>query len=105
MHNHDLISKFRIFENNSAAASDTMSEVENYLNVYTSGPLTKAEVLNRFANGQSVDPEFAKQFRIKRLGKDKDDIFWKAGKIHGLENLAFVDDEALAASGGDPMNL
>jgi len=39
------------------------------------------------------------------LGKDKDDIFWSIGKIHGLENLANVDDDKLCATGGDPMQL
>jgi len=51
-----------MFDSNSAMATDSLSEVENYLNVYTSGPLTKAEVLNRFADGQYVDPEFANKF-------------------------------------------
>ena len=48
--NHDLISKFRFFENGPATA-DARSEVEQYLDVYTSGPLTKAEMLNRIAEG------------------------------------------------------
>ena len=39
-------------------------------------PLTKAELLNRIADGLPVDPNFAKKFRIKRAGKDKNDIFW-----------------------------
>jgi len=29
------------------------------------------------------------------MGKDKNDIFWNFGKIHGLENLAFVDDKEI----------
>jgi hypothetical protein len=48
----------------------------DYLDLYTSGPLTKAELLNRIADGLPVDPNFAKKFRIKRAGKDKNDIFW-----------------------------
>lgn len=104
LNNHDLISKFRFFENGEAAA-DARSEVEQYLDLYSSGPLTKAEMLNRLAEGKPVDPNFAKRFKIKRMGKDKDDIFWSLGKIHGLEYLAFVDPEKLAASGGDPIRI
>lgn len=42
-----------------------------------------------------MDPNFAKKFRIKRKGKDKNDIFWTLGKIHGLENLAFATPEEI----------
>jgi hypothetical protein len=37
--------------------------------------------------------DIANKYRIKRMGKDKDPIFWTIGKIHGLENLAFCDPE------------
>lgn len=40
-----------------------------------------------------------------KLGKDKDDIFWKFGKIHGLENIAFVDPKDLEAAAGNPVRL
>jgi hypothetical protein len=54
LNNHDLISKFRFFEDGVASA-DAKQEVEKYLDIYTSGPLTKAEMLNRFAEGKPVD--------------------------------------------------
>ena len=60
-------------------------------------------MLNRIADGRGVDENFAKKFKIKRMGKDKDDIFWQIGKIHGLENLAYVSDEDLAACQGNPI--
>ena len=101
MNNQDLISKFRFFENGGAAA-DAKEDIQNYLDVYTSGPLTKAEMLNRINDGRAVDPEFAKQFKVKRAGKDKDDMFWSFGKIHGLENIAFLDDKELLATNGNP---
>ena len=105
LNNHDLISKFRIFEEGSVAHADSQSQVESYLDIYSSGPLTKAEMLNRIAEGKPVDENFAKKFQIKRAGKDKNDIFWQLGKIHGLENTAFVSKEDLKACGGDPMAL
>jgi hypothetical protein len=45
------------------------------------------------ADGLPVDPLFASKFKIKRKGKDKDDIFWSLGKVHGIENIAFLTDE------------
>lgn len=57
------------------------------------------------ADGRSVDPEFARKFQIKRMGKDKDDIFWAIGKIHGLENIGLVDVEEIKKCKGDPMKL
>jgi len=53
--------------------------------------------------GKNVD--FSKMFRVKRLGKDLDDIFWSYGKIHGLENVAFVDSEKLKTTNGNPVKL
>jgi len=101
LNNQDLISKFRFFENGGAQA-DAKDQMQNYLDVYTSGPLTKAEMLNRIADGREVDADFANKFQVKRMGKDKDDLFWSFGKIHGLENLAFVDEEKLMATNGNP---
>lgn len=102
--NHDLISKFRIFESGVGHA-DSQQEVEDYLDIYTSGPLTKAEMLNRIADGRKVDAAFQKRFQFKREGRDKDDIFWSYGKIHGLENLALCDPEELKQADGDPIAL
>jgi len=62
-------------------------------------------MLNRIAEGRSVDPDFMRRYKIKRMGKDKDDIFWQLGKIHGLENLALVPDEDLESAAGNPMIL
>lgn len=104
LNNHDLISKFRFFENGPAQA-DSEKAVEQYLDLYHSGPLTKAELLNRFAEGKSVDENFAKNFKIRRAGKDKDDIFWNFGKIHGLENIVLCDLEEVKKVVGDPIAL
>lgn len=41
------------------------------------------------------DP-FLKNKTAKRIGKDKDDIFYLFGKIHGLENIVFVPEEKLS---------
>jgi hypothetical protein len=39
------------------------------------------------------------------MGKDKNDVFWQLGKIHGLENLAFVSDAEIEACNGNPQRL
>jgi len=62
-------------------------------------------MLNRIAEGKPVDENFSKKFQIKRAGKDKNDIFWQIGKIHGIENTAFCDLEELKKTGGDPMAI
>lgn len=62
-------------------------------------------MLNRIAEGRGVDQEFAKKFSIKRAGKDRDEIFWTLGKIHGLENLAHVSMEDLLATEGNPQKV
>jgi hypothetical protein len=62
-------------------------------------------MLNRIADGRDVNSDFSRKFKIKRMGKDKDDIFWQIGKIHGLENLAYVSDEDIAAANGNPIIL
>ena len=58
LNNHDLISKFRFFEGDRAYA-DSESQVQEYLDVYTTGPLTKVGLLDRLADGQDIDPEYA----------------------------------------------
>lgn len=85
------------------AAADAKHSVEDYLDLYQSGPLTKADLLNRIADGREVDSDFAKKFRIKRNGKDKDNLFWAFGKIHGLENLALLTEEEIKSCKGNPV--
>ncbi len=44
-------------------------------------------------------------FQVKRQGKDKDDIFWSFGKIHGLENIAFADPLEVQETNGNPVKI
>lgn len=99
-----MISKFRFFEN-AETSNDAQAEINNYLNVYSSQPLTKADLLNKIADGEPVDPNYASKFKIKRMGKDKDDIFWSLGKIHGSENLAYASLDDFQSCQGDPFRL
>jgi hypothetical protein len=107
LHNQDLISRFRFFENGSAEAlADAREDVRSYLEKYTQGPPTKAELLERIADGKPVDQEpLLQRYQIRRTGKDKDDLFWKLGKVHGIEYIAFCSEEELKSTGGDPIKL
>jgi hypothetical protein len=56
-----LISKFRFFENGSASA-DAKDQIESYIDEYTCGPLSKAELLNRIAEGRDINSSLASKF-------------------------------------------
>lgn len=49
--------------------------------------------------------DLTKLFRVKRAGKDKDEMFWTFGKIHGLENIAFADPEEIKKTNGNPVKI
>jgi hypothetical protein len=107
LHNQDLIARFRFFENGGAEAQgDAQSDLKAYLDKYTSGPPTKAEMLNRIAEGQPIEESgLLDRYKIKRLGKDKDDVYWQLGKIHGIEYISWCTEEELQQTGGDPIKL
>ena len=42
--------------------ADTRQEVDSYLDMYETGPLTKASMLQRMNNGKGVDPQFSSKF-------------------------------------------
>jgi hypothetical protein len=63
----------------------------NYLHEYSDKPLVKDELIERLKEMEKK----GHKMRVRRMGKDSDEIFWFFGKIHGLENIAFVEDEKL----------
>ena len=75
----------------------------DYLSLYSTDPMTKTEMLDSLALKAFQDYDVSKLFRVKRMGKDKDNLFWTFGKIHGLENIAFVSEEELKATNGNPV--
>lgn len=60
----------------------TKSELAEYMELDTQRKIQKGEL-------QGKDKS------IRREGRDSSDIFWTLGKIHGLENIIFVDPEDL----------
>ena len=96
----DLVGRFRIFENESTGPS-TEQNLINYLHEYSDRPFVKDELLARLDEMQKK----GRRMRIRRMGKDLDDIYWSIGKIYGLENIAYVDDKELLTHGRDPIKL
>jgi hypothetical protein len=85
----DVVSRFRLFE--TIEQPNPKGSIANYLTNYGSEPLTKSEMASNLMLHTLKEVDASKHFRVARKGKDKDDFFWSFGKIHGLENLAFVD--------------
>ena len=94
----DLIGRFRMFADPIPGQSAEQSLV-NYLHEYSDKPFVKDELMERLAEMQKK----GHKMRIRRMGKDKDDFFWAFGKIHGLENIIYVDKEDLMKVAGDPI--
>lgn len=99
----DVVSKFRMFENFEHESSK--ADIANYLSVYGTQPLTKTEMMDNIALHALKEFDLGKMFQVKRAGKDKDDLFWSFGKIHGLENIAFADPNEVLASAGNPVKI
>lgn len=64
--------------------------------------MTKSGLLEYTQQQQNGIPEGK---RVKRMGRDKDDVFWAIGKVHGLENIAYLSEEQLEEIGDDPIKL
>ena len=77
----------------------------NYLSVYSNDPLSKDELVNHMFEQIMKRYDITEKFRIKRQGKDADDFYWMFEKIHGLENLAFVDPEKILEAKGNPVAI
>ena len=101
----DLVGRFRLFENDGSNAKSTEDDIVGYLASYSSEALTEPELVNHMMKHISKQVNLAKLFQIKRSGKDLDSLYWSFGKIHGLENIAFVDEKQLEATKGNPVAI
>jgi hypothetical protein len=100
MSSTDLVGRFRLFEEGAPVVSAEQNLV-NYLHEYSDRPFVKDELLARLEDLQKK----GLKMRIRRMGKDLDDLYWTFGKIHGLENIAFAEEADLKATNGDPIAL
>lgn len=99
----DLVSRFRLFDNKKINSEE--DRLLDHLSMYDKDPLSKPELLEHMVKRISENTDLTKIFKVKRLGKDENPIFWSFGKIHGLENIAFCDDKALQEAVGNPYKL
>ena len=67
--------------------------------------MTKKELVDHMMKKISKKVDLGEKFRIKRMGKDLNDVYYTFGKVHGLENIAFVDEEKLKATAGNPVAI
>lgn len=105
----DMVGRFRVFDRSAEAegqvSSKTEEEILDYLSLHAKEPLTKKELVEHMMKKINKNVDFSDIFQVKRSGKDENDIYWSFGKIHGLENIAFVDDEKLKQIKGNPVTL
>ena len=97
----DLVSRFRVFEDSDETGATFTKGLHSDLS--RSLPLTEKELLEYKINNEADMEAFAKKWRVKRLGKDENDLYWALSKVHGLENIAFADPEKLKKAGGNPL--
>jgi hypothetical protein len=98
-----MVGKFRMFEN--IDLPDSKDALAGYLAINTTQPLTKNEMMEYIALKSFEKGDMSKLFRVKRCGKDRDEMFWSFGKIHGLENIAFADPAEVKATNGNPVKI
>jgi len=92
-----------MFEN--VEVLDTKSDIASYLAINTTTPLTKNELMDFIGLQALKQVDLSKLFKVKVAGKDRDPMFWSFGKIHGLENIAYVDPEEVKATDGNPVKI
>jgi hypothetical protein len=100
----DYVSRFRIFEDVKPTPG-SKEKLLDYLATYSADPLSEPELVDHLMEKITKDFDISELFQVKRVGKDADEIFYRFGKIHGLENIAFIDDEALESTNGNPVAL
>jgi hypothetical protein len=97
----DIIAQFR------APVDDPRNEKQldtvNYLLQH--GEITRDGMLDAMLARLAEKSDFLEKYRIKRRGRDEDELKWLFSKIHSLENIAFVSDEALSQVHSNPVRL
>ncbi len=98
----DIISQFR--PDGKKEVTTDRDDVVSYLMANSDG--TQDGIIdalyNKMAHADAGDELPSHQF--KRRGEDVNDLFYMFSRIHGLENLALVDDEDLEHA-NDPVSL
>ena len=102
----DLVGRFRLFKDDNAHCEATAeSSAADYLAAYSSEAMTEPEMIQKLQQKNQLNKPKKTKLKVKRLGKDVDDVYWVGGKIHGLENIAFLTPEELKSVSNDPVAL
>lgn len=97
----DLLSRFR--EVHAGKEETSEERILDYITTCT--PMSGNEIRRDLEKITHAGIKKYENKRVRRQGKDKDDIFWLMGKIHGLENIAFLTKEELDSIDGNPIRL
>ena len=100
---NDLVGRFRLFDKDPITSAD--SRLSSYVSTYTTEAMTEPEILSGLSKVAEDQASVDTKMRVKRLGPDADDNYWMFGKIHGLENIAYLTKEELDACKGNPVKL
>lgn len=106
---HDVVGRFRFYDEHPNSNVSSEAGVASYLQTYSTEAMTKPEVIAALHN-QKAQPAKSgfhdmSKMQIKRVGKDANDMYWVYGKIHGLENVAFLSKEELDRCSNNPVAL
>lgn len=102
----DLVGRFRLFDSDNAHCEATAEQkAADYLAAYSTEAMTQPEIIQKLQQKNTLNKPKKPKMKVKRLGKDADDLYWVGGKIHGLENIALLSAEELKAVSRDPVAL
>lgn len=103
----DLVGKFRLFDTQQVVNAD--ASLHAYAASFSTEALTEPEIMQQLKDAaqknEQQKPAQDPKWRVKRLGPDASDHYWFYGKIHGLENIAYLTPEEIAACEGNPVKL
>lgn len=99
---NDIVSRFRNMDVESEKKTPT-EQIADYLNTTTA--ISRTQLEGDIVKLVNKNHDAYKNKKIKRLDKDTNKIFWELGKIHGIENIAFVDEEELKRTEGNPVKI
>lgn len=63
-----------------------------YISTYSDEAMTEPEIMEKLVGDDSPIALNPNKYQVKRVGRDADDHYWFYGKIHGLENIAYLSD-------------
>lgn len=101
---YELLSKFRNNSLDGQNRNESKLEIVDYL-INNVKDLSKNEILNALMAKANEESHLIDTKRIKRTGNDANDHKYFFGKIHGLENIAYLTDEQFKSVVNNPVAM